>query len=276
MAYPQLRQKIEILEKKYGLDPSKIAGKINRDKTNAWRWLQRADRLKAGEQDQLVAAICSTLNKPGLTVNVFRDHNIVTFGRQAGLSKFETAIFSGYNLPVPDIFLDSLFDMTNDPGRYAGLYLVYRHDKEGDHDTFPYTQGGARIMKDDDQRVRYEDFWEGINDRQAYEGFVFSIGSLVNIVGQRSERSVRPEIWWSGLRVGRELSAGSSVLYGYVSDLRRSGALFTDRIVLVPTDQTEYARVQSEVEYYVDRDRIVQIAGRDMADYIDAWRDIPM
>jgi hypothetical protein len=279
MPYPHFRERIDFLNRKYRLDPAKVSPLIKKDKSTAWRWLfQRPNSLKPEEQDLLVSAICTTLDKPGLTPESFRNNYDIAFCRDAGISKFELAVFSGLSLPVPEIFIDSLFDPGNDPRIYAGHYLLYRHEKEPQNDP-PFIQACATIAADANQLATYTDIWGDNNSRQSYVGFVFSVGTFVNIIGQSTSmgRNVRPEIWWCGLRPTGVNSKGEATpLVGYVSDITQTGILYTDRLVLVRTTEVEQNRIRDNSEFYVDRARVAQIAGEDATKYLEAWMRVPI
>ena len=244
MSYPQLHQKIDLLHKKYKLDPAAIAQKINKDKATAWRWMfQRTERISLDKQQLLVRAICETLGKPEVTEPIFKSNNLKIFCQRAGLTKFEAAVYSGFTVPVPDLILDSLFDMTGDVHKYEGYYILYRHDKAKEEGDDKYIQTCVRIYASDRDLLVYEDFAVGKEKRVTYEGYIYLVGSILNIIGQSKMlgRATRAELWWSGLKVGStENNDQAKVLYGYVSDLTDDGTLYADRLVLLRIDQNEW------------------------------------
>jgi hypothetical protein len=280
MAYPQLARKIEILDKKFGIDPTRLAQIIHKDKSTAWRWLsQQSERLRPAQQSELVAAICKVLKAKGvdLTDQVFRGHNPLKFCLDAGLTKLEAAHYNEFNLPIPEIFIDSLFDLSNDPARFNGHYLQYRIEREMETNDPRYMQAYATIWSDEDQLIKYEGTWRGDNTRRSYEGFVFLVGSQVNIVGQCNiGQDSRPEIWWCGIRpTGVDGNGKSKPLSGYMSDTQ-NGKLCTDRIVLTRCTEEEQSRVRERNEIYVTRNRLIETAGKEMANYLDEWRNVPV
>lgn len=282
MAYPQLSRKIEILDKKFGLDPAKISLEIEKDKSTAWRWLtQQSERLRPEQQAALVAAICNVLAKKGvvLTDQMFRGHNPLKFCLDAGLTKLEAAHYNEMNLPVPEVLIDSLFDFANDTGRFSGHYLQYRIEREFKTIDRPYLQACATISLDEDQRIKYQATWRGSNSRASYEGFVFSAGTQVSVIGQciNANHSSRPEVWWCALKpAGMDGGGKPRLLRGYTSDFTRDGTLYTDRIVLAHCTEEEQRRVRDSNEIYVNRKRLTQIAGGDLAEYLDEWMDVPI
>jgi hypothetical protein len=281
MGYPQLRQKIEVLNRKYKIEPSLISQFICRDKTTAWRWLyQKTERLSQSEQELLVKAICVVLKCPEINPEIFENNNILAFCLKAGLSKLEAATFCGLNLPIPEIFLDGLFDLTNEIGRYTGTYLLFRRDRDGDRKEYPYIQACDRISARNSDILVYEDYWEGEADpRKMYQGYVYCVGSLINIIGQSfgREKAWWPEIWWCGLSIHNVASNGKiETFHGYLSDVTLSGTLFTDRVVLVRVAEEEWIRVLEQKEHYISRERVVSMAGRGLADYLDEWITMPI
>jgi hypothetical protein len=282
MAYPQLKRKIEILDKKFGIDPAKISLAIEKDKSTAWRWLtQQSERLRPEQQAALVDAICKVLGTKGvvLTDQMFRGHNPLKFCLDAGLTKLEAAHYNEMNLPVPEVLIDSLFDFAHDTGRFSGHYLQYRIEREFETKERPYLQVCVVISLDEDQRIKYETTWRGSNSRASYEGFLFFAGTQVSVIGQciNAKHSSRPEAWWCALRpAGMDGGGKPKALRGYTSDFTPDGSLYTDRIVLAQCTEEEQRRVSDSNEIYVDRKRLIQMAGKDLAEYLDAWRNVPI
>jgi hypothetical protein len=198
MGYPFFAQKIEIIQKKYKIDPGKIAQIIGHDKSTAWRWLGKPKPLSDRQEQALVGAICAHLNKTvkdfAISEQTFNIGNILNFCVNIGLSKLEAATFTNQGLPIPDVFIDSVFNYLPEDQRknLIGSYLLFRHDKERTHADRPYLQAYASIYDDKLGRLAYEDSWAGDGDRfaQTYEGFVMIVGRITNIVGQRKKKPI--------------------------------------------------------------------------------------
>jgi hypothetical protein len=280
MAYPQLGTKIDLLHKKYGVDPAAIAQRIKKDKATAWRWLfQRPDRLSSDKQQLLVKAICETLNNPQISESIFWSNNIRIFCQSAGLSKLEAAIYSGFSLPVPEIILDSLFDLTADVLKYVGNYILFRHDKESNRGEDRYIQTCVKISRSKPDLLMYEDFAIGNANRVSYEGNIYLVGTILNIVGQSKMRGrgARPELWWCGLKVGiTDDNDQARVLYGYVSDLTSEGGLYTDRLALLRVSEEKWLEIRNKNEFRISASEVRALIGERFMDYLDKWRDVPI
>jgi hypothetical protein len=280
MSYPQLRQKIDVLNRKYGIDPAAIAQKIKKDKATAWRWLfQRPDSLNYDKQQLLVGAICETINQPNITEPVFRGNNILTFCLRAGLSKFEAAIYNGFSLPVPELIIDSLFDLTGDVRKYEGVYLLFRHDKQTSGQDNRYIQTCVRIYANERDILMYEDFAVGSTERITYEGYIYLVGSVLNIVGQSKlrGRAARPELWWCGLKVGSaEANDQARILYGYVSDLTSDGNLYVDRLAMVRVTEKKWQEVKNQHEFRIPAAEVQEWIGAKFMEYLERWQNLPI
>ena len=280
MSYPQLRQKIEVLNRKFGIDPAAIAQKIKKDKATAWRWLfQRPDKLSFEKQQSLVHALCETLNRPNITESLFRSNNILTFCLRSGLSKFEAAIYNGFSLPIPDIIIDSLFDLTGDVRKYEGFYILFRHDKERGRGEDKYIKTCVKLYVNERDLLIYEDFPIGGARRISYEGYVYLVGSILNIVGQSKlrGRAARPELWWCGLKVGSaEANDQARILYGYVSDLTSEGILYTDRLALLRVEEERWQEARSQKEFRVSAPDLRELIGTKFMDYLEKWQNVPI
>lgn len=278
MAYPQLGTKIDVLQKKYRIDISAISIAIKKDKSTAWRWLQKAGKLKPEQQDQLVAAICHSLtaSEAKLSPSAFMGNDVLAFCRNIGCSKLEAAIYSGLSISVPDIFLDGLFRPATNPDAFVGYYRLFRHDKDRTRSDAPYIQAFASIRNDNNQRLIYEDHWAGDKGDWSYEGFLFPMGNVTNIVGQRktTEFNSTAEMFWCGLH-GKAGGNGSAVEFrGYVSDLTKGGKIFADRILLVRVDEKSWSEGRNAGEYFIQRAKCVEYAGEDGVKFVDEWIDV--
>src|SRR3977135_4492302 len=64
----------------------------------------------------------------------------------------------------------------------CGHYLLYRHDKDPyNNNQPPFIQACASITYDSPAGLIYKDQW---GDNEAYQGFVFFVGSKINIIGE--------------------------------------------------------------------------------------------
>jgi hypothetical protein len=286
MGYPLFAQKIEIIQKKYKIDPAEIAKILKHDKTTAWRWLGKPQTLSDRQQRLLVDAICIHLNEVienlSLSQESFNISNILNFCIDIGLTKFEAATFTNQGLPIPDVFIDSVFNYLPPDQRknLIGSYLLFRHDKEHTHKDTPYLQAYASIYSDELGRLAYEDSWAGDGDRyaQTYEGFVMIVGRITNVVGQRRrmDPEAPTEIFWQGLRRRADATGRIACLYGYVSDITQNDRLFADRMVLIRTDDQEVKRVRTKKEYYVTGKHVGEVAGTNMLAFLQEWSEVPI
>jgi len=278
MSYPQLGTKIDLLNKKYRLDPAAIAQKIKKDKATAWRWLfQRPDRLSDDKQQLLVNAICETLDNPEINEGIFWSNSLRIFSQKAGLSKFEAAIYNGLSLPVPEIILDSLFDLTADALKYVGNYILFRHDKESGTAENRYIQTCVKISAGKHDLLTYEDFAIGDGNRVSYEGYLHLVGTILNIVGQSKSRgrAARPELWWCGLKVGSaDENDHARILYGYVSDLTSEGGLYTDRLALLRVSEQHWFEIRNKNEFRILAAEVQLLIGERFMAFLDEWRNV--
>jgi hypothetical protein len=280
-AYPGLQQKIDVIRKKYPFDAGDISSLISKDKSTAWRWLRGADALEDEQQRSLVAAICKKFSdrNPKLQESMFWENDLPTFCCEyIGLTKLEAAIFLDRGLPVPDVFVDSVFQPDPSSKFLLGSYLLFRHDKERTKRDRPYLQAVARIGRTKHGLVSFEDFWAGDGDHnaQAYDGFVIIAGQSMNIIGQRrrSDPDTPPQLFWQGLRriVGKDGIVHT--MYGYVSDFYKDTLVIADRMVMIRSDENELTRVEESREFYIDGKTLERKAGDKMRGYLDDWKDI--
>lgn len=185
--------------------------------------------------------------------------------------------FCDITLPIPDVILDGLFDMTADVFKYVGHYVLFRHDKEGGPGQDVYLQTCARISASDLDLLVYEDFAVGNTDRISYEGHIYLVGSIINIVGQSKMlgRASRAELWWAGLKVGSaESNDQARILYGYVSDLTSSGLLYTDRLVLLRLEEDRWREVRDRKHSTISEADVRKQIGDAFMDFLHHWRDV--
>ena len=279
MAYPQFSQKIEIVQKKFKIDPGAIAKKIAKDKTTIWRWLQTPQKLNDNQQKLLVDAICDVLGSDEVKISeeIFRENNILMFCIELGIPKLEAAIMTRHFVPVPDIFVDSVFQYSPNLRGFVGHYLQYKYDNSHGNGGRPYVQKCTKLSIDDYGRLTYEDVSIGEGDMQSSEGFAVPVGLVTNIVGQRknSDPQASPEIFWCGLKRVADESGKAVRMYGYMSGVTSRGALSVSRVVFARTDENEWERTQKSNEGHVTRTRVVQTIGADFAKYLDDWKSAP-
>jgi hypothetical protein len=289
MLYPELQSKLRIVRKKFRkLGNRAIAAEFNknrregkRDQSTIGRHLRDPDPHDDVHQTELIRAICNIVNRSyetKLSIDDFKVNDILAFFEILKIDKLEAAAYLGKKLPIPDIFLESLFEYSNENRRYVGRYLLLRDDKEKRDRHKPFIQVCAEIAEDSHGLPIYRDVW-GTGLGVSYTGYVFFVGTIMNIVGEsRTEGGVRrkPEIWWCGLRENVERSSGRMILFGYVSDIGDTIGLFTDRILLVRVSDEEWNRVLSKKEFFVDRDRVSAVTNETMANYLDEWKDHPV
>ena len=279
--YPGLQQKIDVIRKKFPFDAGDVAGGIGKDKSTAWRWLRSADALDEEQQRRLVDAICGKIwvGDRKLTEEMFWENDLPTFCCDyLGLTKLEAAIFLDRGLPVPEIFVDSVFQPDANAKNLVGSYLLFRHDKEKTHSALPYLQAYAEIKRTRYGLYLFEDYWEGDGEHsaQAYEGYVIIAGQAMNIIGQRRrvDPDKSPQIFWQGLRRIADDRGVVQKMYGYVSDFAFEELVMADRMVLVRVDKKEVDRVSKQKEYYVDQRRVVSVAGEKLCKYLDDWANV--
>jgi hypothetical protein len=285
MLYPELQSKLRIVRKKFRkLGNRAVAAEFNRtrredkrDQSTIGRHLRDPDPHDDKHQTELIRAICNIVNRSyeiKLSVDDFKVNDMLAFFDILKIDKFEAATYLGKKLPIPDIFLESLFQYSNSR-RYVGHYLLLRDDKVKRNRHKPFIQVCVEISEDPHGLPIYKDVWDD-SLGPSYTGYVFFVGTIVNIVGEsRSESGVspKPEIWWCGLQVERERGTGRMILFGYVSDIGDKIGLFTDRILLVRVAREEWDRVRDEKEFFVDRARVSSIASETMANYLEEWKD---
>ncbi len=236
MAFPELGPQIDILQKRHKIDTAKLAQKLAKEKTTAWRWLQSPHKLNESQQELLVEAVCQILNEIGfeISADIFRTNNTLDFCFDLGISKSEAAAITGRLVPVPDIFVESVFQPASKRKAFVGSYLLFKHDKTKERRDRPYIQAYSEITMDGNDRLRYES-WLGGDELRSYTGFVVTTGTVTNIVGQQNTSDPQhvPEVFWCGLKRVTDKLGNTVQLYGYLSEVTKQGVLFTDRVVLV-------------------------------------------
>jgi hypothetical protein len=287
MLYPELQSKFRIVRKKFHyLGNRTVAEEFNRqhpsnrkDQSTIGRHLRDPDPHDEQHQTELIRAVCNVVNKRSeakISISTFKVNDLLAFCGALNIDKLEAASHLGKKLPIPEIFLDSLFTSSEESKSCTGHYIVFRDDKVKDRPSKPYMQACAEISEDPHGLPIYEDTWDGDNVSSHYKGYVFFLGTIVNIVGEaRSYNGItpKPEIWWCGLQVRRERSGKVIMLYGYVSDIGPKFGLFADRIVLVRVTKDEWERVRNAKEFYVARERVSAVATETMARYLDDWKN---
>jgi hypothetical protein len=275
MAYPDIGPRIDIVQKKHKIDTGKLAQKLDKEKTTAWRWLQSPHKLSDSQQELLVEAICQILKEAGVKISadVFRTNNTLDFCFDLGISKSEAATITGRLVPVPDIFVESVFQPAAKRKAFVGSYLLFKHDKTRERRDRPYVQAYSEITLDGNDRLKYES-WSGSEGLRSCTGFVVTAGTVTNIIGQQimSDPHDMPEVFWCGLKRVIDKSGNAIQLYGYLSEVTKLGILFTDRVVLVRVEADEASRLRS-IESHVSKSRAVQIVGENMLNYLDSWKD---
>jgi hypothetical protein len=275
MAYPELGSRIDIVQKKHKIDTAKLAQKLSKEKTTAWRWLQSPHKLRDGQQNLLVEAICEVLKEGGVEIStdVFRTNNTLDFCSDLGFSKSEAAAMTGRHVPVPDIFVESVFQPAAMRKAFVGSYILFKHDKTRERRDRPYIQAHCEITMDGNDRLKYDERWSGSEGLPSYTGFVVTAGTVTNIIGQQNTSDPQhvPEVFWCGLKRVADKSGNAIRLYGYRSEVTRQGVLFADRVVLVRL--SERPANLSGFEPLVSRSRAAQTAGENMLKYLDDWKD---
>ena len=275
MAYPELGSRIDIVQKRYKIETATLAKKLQKEKTTAWRWLQSPHKLNEGQQDLLVGAICQLLNEAGINISAdeFRTNNTLDFCFDLGISKSEAAAITGRLVPVPDIFVESVFQPAAKRKAFVGSYIQLKHDKAKGRRDRPYIQTHCEITMDGNDRLKYES-WSGSEGLRSCTGFVVTAGTVTNIIGQQNTSDPQdvPEVFWCGLKRVADKSGNAIRLYGYVSEVTKHGGLFADRVVLVRTEADKISDRRS-FEPLVSRTHAAQLAGENMLKYLDDWKD---
>ena len=275
MAYPEIGPRIDIVQKRHKIDTGKLAQKLQKEKTTAWRWLQSPHKLNNDQQDLLVKAIREILKEAGVDISadVFRTNNTLDFCLDLGISKSEVAAMTGRLVPVPDIFVESVFQPTAKRKGFVGSYTLIRHDKARERRDRPYIRAHCEITMDGNDRLRYES-WSGSEGLQSCTGFVVTAGTVTNIIGQQNTSDPQdvPEVFWCGLKRVADKSGNAIRLYGYLSEVTKRGGLFADRVVLVRAEADRVSD-RNDFEPLVSRNQAAQIAGENMLSYLDDWKD---
>jgi hypothetical protein len=291
MLYPELQRKIRIVRTKFGfsadavrqeLKPLKVKTErgTDPDRGTVGRWLNSPENLKETTQIKLVKAIIGAIKKRNVRMSesVFRRNNFLDFCAAIGVSTFDAIKILGINLPVPDIIINSVFEPTDDhANRYVGHWLLFRHDKDNDRADAPYIQAYATFKENEHSQLVYRDEWGSGPSQESYRGFVFFVGSKINIIGESSSTGAmaRPEIFWIGLDA--RLDGGRALrLYGYVSDLNRRGALFADRIVLARVNEKEWMEARQRHKHYLSLEEVRAVVGRALGRYLGEWETLPI
>jgi hypothetical protein len=275
MAYPELGPRIDIVQKKHKIDTAKLAQKIEKEKTTAWRWLQSPHKLNEDQQDLLVEAICQILKDVGVDISadVFRTNNTLDFCSEFGISKSDAAAITGRHVPVPDIFVESVFQPAAKRKAFVGSYMLLKHDKAREQRDRPYIQARCEITMDGNDRLKYES-WSGSEGLRSCTGFVVTTGTVTSIIGQQNTSDPQdvPEVFWCGLKRVADKSGNAIRLYGYLSEVTKQGGLFTDRVVMIRTESEKITALH-DVEPFVSRKYAVKIAGENMLKYLDEWKE---
>jgi hypothetical protein len=278
MAYPDLGPRVGILQRKFKIDTPELAQLLKKEKTTAWRWLQSPHKLSEPQQAALVEAIVSLLKNTNqcseISVKSFQAGNTLDFCADIGISKVEAATLTNRLVPVPDLLVESIFQPQAKRKGFVGSYLVFRHDKNKERRDRPYTQAHCEITMDAHDRLTYKEAWAGNQGARLNTGFVVTAGIVTNLIGQQNSTDPQgqAEVFWCGLKRIADKEGRATHLYGYLSEVTKSGVLFTDRVVLARND-TGGIGVANDLEGYVTRSRVVNAAGEAMANYLDEWKD---
>jgi hypothetical protein len=289
MAFPDLKAQMRVLSEVFHLNGTEIRRQLEAMPTRVLGTLQNKGtyqrhingaNMTALQQVDLVNAACNFLNtkhSKDVTPKTFETNDHAAFCKALGVSRYALAQAQGRPLPIPEIFVDSLYQPSEAVMARVGHYLLFRLERDAIDPKAPYLQACAQIFADGDGRFQYSDFWTAGAARPVYTGFVFCVGGVTNIVGEnaRNKQGGR-EIWWCGLERSAGADESEMLLYGYVSDLRKEGALFVDRIVLVRVREKCWNEVLKSKVFYTDRTRVVEKAGEALTDYIDAWKGIDL
>jgi hypothetical protein len=280
MAYPEFGPRIDIVLNRYRdkIDTGKLAQKLQKDKTTAWRWLQSPNKLSDNHQESLIRAICELLSAAEIKISpdVFRTNSTFDFCSDLGISKSEAATLTGRLVPVPDILVESVFQPAARRKGFVGSYILLTSERTKERKKRNYIQGRCEIAMDDGDRLTYES-WSGNGGLQSRTGFVVTAGTVTNIIGQQNTSDPQdvPEVFWCGLKRVADKSGNAIRLYGYLSEVTKQGGLFADRVVLVRIEAAE-AHDHRSFESTISRTRAVQIAGENMLKYLDSLIEEPV
>jgi hypothetical protein len=273
MAYPEIGPRIDIVQKKHKIDTAKLAQKLAKEKTTAWRWLQSPHKLNESQQESLVNAVCQVLKETGVEISadIFRTNNTLDFCFDLGISKTEAAAMTGRLVPVPDIFVESVFQPASKRKAFVGSYALIKHDKAREQRERPYIQARCEITMDGNDRLKYES-WSG--RLRSCTGFVVTTGSVTNIIGQQNTSDPQnvPEVFWCGLKRVADKSGNAIQLYGYLSEVTNNGGLFADRVVFTRIESAKESDLR-DFEPFISRKQAVRIAGENMLNYLDSWKE---